>query len=53
MIEAAENAGSEPGRSSVTSGNTGCARREAQGYSLTCVIPENATESGGGCACTA
>jgi cysteine synthase B len=50
MIEAAENAGElEPGRELLepTSGNTGIALAlvaRLKGYSLTCVIPENATE---------
>ena len=50
MIEAAETAGElEPGRELLepTSGNTGIALAlvaRLKGYSLTCVIPENATE---------
>jgi cysteine synthase B len=50
MIEAAEAAGElEPGRELLepTSGNTGIALALAaklKGYSLTCVLPENATE---------
>jgi cysteine synthase B len=50
MIEAAEAAGElEPGRELLepTSGNTGIALAlvaRLKGYSLTCVIPENATE---------
>jgi [CysO sulfur-carrier protein]-thiocarboxylate-dependent cysteine synthase len=50
MIEAAETAGElEPGRELLepTSGNTGIALAlvaKLKGYSLTCVLPENATE---------
>jgi [CysO sulfur-carrier protein]-thiocarboxylate-dependent cysteine synthase len=50
MIEAAETAGQlEPGRELLepTSGNTGIALAlvaKLKGYSLTCVLPENATE---------
>src|SRR5262249_10213277 len=50
MIEAAEPAGKlEPGRELLepTSGNTGIALAlvaKLKGYSLTCVLPENATE---------
>src|ERR1700755_878199 len=50
MIEVAEAAGElEPGRELLepTSGNTGIALAlvaKLKGYSLTCVIPENATE---------
>src|SRR5207244_12624773 len=50
MIEAAEDSGElEPGRELLepTSGNTGIALAlvaKLKGYSLTCVLPENATE---------
>jgi cysteine synthase B len=50
MIETAEAAGElEPGRELLepTSGNTGIALAlvaKLKGYSLTCVLPENATE---------